>query len=352
MRLGTAVRLGLALSVAAALTVPGCHASGPAAPRTRSTATDAVRGVHDPAAIRRNGVYWLYSTGAGIPIRRSTDLVHWDTAGRVFGAAVPAWATTAVPGVQFPWAPDVSLIDGQYRLYYSLSTFGSQHSVIGLATNSTLDPGEAGYHWNDAGAVLESQPGISTFNAIDPNVALDERGDPWLAWGSFWGGIKLRRLDRTTGKLSASDSAVHSLAARAGTDATAGPTDAQAIEAPYIVRHGAYFYLFASYDLCCRGSSSTYNVRVGRSVAITGPYVDKAGVAMTAGGGTVVLESLGRVRGPGHCAVIGDGTRDYMLHHFYDDLVGGVATLQVRPVTWTADDWPVVGEPLAPPPVS
>ncbi|NUQ21056.1 MAG: arabinan endo-1,5-alpha-L-arabinosidase [Gemmatimonadaceae bacterium] len=295
---------------------------------------------------------WLYSTGPGIPIRRSVDLVHWDTAGRVLASAVPDWATAAVPGVQFPWAPDISLFDGRYHLYYSLSTFGSQRSVIALATNAALDPADARYRWTDEGEVLASSPGASSFNAIDPNVAFDELGRPWLAWGSFWGGIKLHRLDAATGKLSLTDTATWSLAARAGIGATSGPTDAQAIEAPFIVHHGAYFYLFASFDLCCRGSSSTYNVRVGRATTITGPYVDATGVAMTDGGGPIVLQGLGRVRGQGHCAVISDAKGDYMLHHFYDDLAGGTPTLQVRPITWTADGWPVVGEPLAPPPSS
>lgn len=354
MTMNRAGRERIRACLTAALLVPciaGCHGSSAAAPRqVPPPAIDAVRGVHDPALIKANGVFWLYSTGKGIPIRRSTDLIHWDTAGRVFATAVPPSAAAAVPGVEFPWAPDISLANGRYRLYYSLSTFGSQRSAIGLATNVTLDPADPRYQWADEGVVLQSSPGVSTFNAIDPNVAVDERGNPWLAWGSFWGGLKLRRLDAATGKLSTIDTTIYSLAARAGTDVTTGPNDAQAVEASFIVRHGTFFYLFASYDLCCRGSSSTYNVRVGRAAAITGPYADMSGVAMTAGGGTIVLQGLGRVRGPGHCAVISDGAQDYMVHHFYDDLAGGAATLQVRPVSWTADGWPVVGEPIAPPP--
>ena len=338
-----------ALAVAASLLL-ACRATPPSVPATPSPAFDATRGVHDPAVAKENGVYWLYSTGGGIPIRRSTDLVHWDTAGHVFAGAIPAWAPSVIPGVQSPWAPDISFFAGRWHLYYALSTFGSQHSAIALVTSATLDPADARYGWRDEGVVLESHPDTSTFNAIDPNVAFDAAGNPWLAWGSFWGGIKLRRLDAATGKLSATDSTTYSLAARVDTAARQGPLDSQAIEAPFLVRHGDWFYLFASYDLCCRGSASTYNVRVGRAHAITGPYVDAAGVPLTAGGGTVVLQSMGRVRGPGGESVLADSGRDYLVHHFYDDLAHGAPTLQLRPIIWDADGWPRIGDPLAQPP--
>lgn len=312
--------------------------------------TGAVRGVHDPAVIKQDGVYWLFATGRGIPVRRSRDLVHWDTAGRVFPDTVPAWARAAVPGVEFPWAPDVAFFNGRYHLYYSLSTFASNRSVIGVATNVTLDPADPRHRWEDRGAVVESATGRTPFNAIDPNVAFDDAGQPWLAWGSFWGGIKLRRLDAATGKLSTVDTVTHSLAARAGVDARRGPLDAQSVEAPFIVRRGGYYYLFASYDLCCRGARSTYNVRVGRARTITGPYVDANGVALTANGGTVVLAGSGRVLGPGHNAVLADGDRHYLVHHFYDAEARATPTLQIRPLLWGEDGWPRAGEPLTPPP--
>lgn len=331
------VAAALALAAAAA----GCAGNSPPEPRPAVPDTvSAVRGVHDPVIAKENGVYWVYSTGRGVPIRRSRDLLHWDSVGRVFTNATPPWALDSVPGVQFPWAPDIAYFNGRWHLYYSLSTFGSQRSAIGVATNAVLDPSDARYRWEDQGQVVKSVTGDS-HNAIDPNVAFDADGAPWLAWGSFWTGIKMRRLDPATGKLSATDTTLHSLAARG----TFG-----AIEAPFIVRRGAWFYLFVSFDACCQGSASTYNVRVGRASAITGPYVDRAGVAMMNGGGTVVLAGSGRVRGPGHNAVLQDGDRDYMVHHFYDDLARGTPTLQIRPITWSEDGWPQVGEPLALPP--
>ncbi|HET8656233.1 MAG TPA: arabinan endo-1,5-alpha-L-arabinosidase [Longimicrobiaceae bacterium] len=319
-----------------------------AAPACLRAQTGDVRGVHDPAVIQQGGTYYLFTTGRGIPVRRSTDLVHWTMEGRVFPAGLPDWAQAAVPGTRFPWAPDISFFGGRYHLYYALSTFGKNGSVIGLATNATLDPAAPDYHWKDEGRVLASVPGVSPFNAIDPNVAFDEAGRPWLAWGSFWGGIKMRRLDAATGKLSAGDTTTYSLAARAGVDAVRGPSDRQSIEGPFIIRHGGYYWLFASFDMCCRGAESTYNVRVGRAEQITGPYLDADGVPMTQGGGTVVLSGVGRIRGPGHNAVLVDGDRDWFVHHFYDADERGVSKLQIRPLTWTKSGWPVVGDPITP----
>ena len=95
----------------------------------------------------------------------------------------------------------MSYFNGKYHLYYSASTFGSNRSSIGLATNQTLDPTSDKYRWVDQGKVISSDTG-DDWNAIDPDVVLDEQHQPWLSFGSFWGGIKLRKLDQATGKLS------------------------------------------------------------------------------------------------------------------------------------------------------
>jgi arabinan endo-1,5-alpha-L-arabinosidase len=100
--------------------------------------------------------------------------------------------------------------------------------------------------------------------------------------------------------------------------------------------------------MCCRGVRSTYNVRVGRSSKVTGPYLDRSGKPMTEGGGTLILEGAGRVRGPGHNSILTEGARQYIVHHFYDADDNGRSKLQIRPLTWSRDGWPVVGEPLAP----
>lgn len=299
--------------------------------------TGAIRYVHDPVVIKHDEQYTLFYTGPGIPIRRSDDLVRWEEAGTVF-SMLPDWATREIPGVEFPWAPDISFYNDRYHLYYSVSTFGSQRSAIGLATTPTLDPNDPDYAWTDRGKVVESRPG-DDYNAIDPNVAFDEDGQPWLAWGSYWGGIKLRRLDAETGLLADEDTTVHTLAARPVEDA---------VEAPFIVRHAGYYYLFVSWDQCCEGTQSTYKIVVGRSEDITGPYVDRDGTPMAEGGGTLVLAGHGRVRGPGHNAVLAEGDRHYLVHHFYDAedaQEAGVSKLQIRSLVWGEDGWPLAGVP-------
>jgi arabinan endo-1,5-alpha-L-arabinosidase len=294
----------------------------------------AVRGVHDPCIIRAGDAFYLFSTGPGIPIRRSADLFRWERAGRVFDAS-PAWFAREVPGATGPWAPDIARFGGLYRLYYSVSTFGSNRSCIGLATNRALDPADPEYKWVDQGPVLRSSR-RDDYNAIDPNVAFDEDGRPWLAFGSFWSGIKLTRLDPDSGK-PVEPVQLISLAARPGSDA---------VEAPFLIRRRGFYYLFVSFDKCCQGVQSTYRVVVGRSPELTGPYVDRLGKPMVEGGGTTVVESAGRVRGPGHCAVLSEGGRDWLVHHFYDADNRGAQTLQIRPLRWGEDGFPVAGEPI------
>lgn len=304
---------------------------------------------HDPAIIRAGDVYYLFHTGRGVPFKRSRDLVHWENVGRVF-EEVPAWATEAVPAVRGSlWAPDIAFFNGRYHLYYSVSSFGSQRSAIGLATNATLDPGSPDYRWVDQGEVVRSIPEVSTHNAIDPNFVVDTSGQPWLNWGSFWGGIKMRRLDPATGLLSAEDTTLYSLAARRDPDDVTGPRNNQSIEGSFIVRRGDFYYLFVSFDRCCRGVRSSYNIRVGRAEEITGPYLDEHGVPMTEGGGMVVLAGAGRVRGPGHNAVLVEGDTYYLVHHYYDAADEGRSKLQIRPLLWSDEGWPMAGEPLASP---
>ena len=191
------------------------------------------------------------------------------------------------------WAPDISFFNNRWHLYYAVSNFGEQNSAIGLATNATLDPESPDYKWVDQGEVLRSHPG-DQWNAIDPNLVIDERGDTWLSWGSFWEGIWMRKIDRSTGQLDADDMNYHQLANR-----STGPDDTSAIEAPFIVFRDGKWYLFISFDQCCQGVDSTYNVHVGRSDALTGPYIDRDGVPLTEGGGSLILSAYGQWKGPG-----------------------------------------------------
>lgn len=297
--------------------------------------TGDIERVHDPRIAACEGKYYVFSTGGGIRIRRSADLIHWERLGTVF-EQVPAWSKKHVPEATGLWAPDISFFSGTYHLYYSVSTFGKNRSVIGLATNKTLDPNSKEYRWEDHGKVIESTPGVDDWNAIDPAVCFDEKQHPWLAWGSFWGGIKLQPLDATTGGLLAG-SKMTPIARRPSPDA---------IEAPSILRHGEWFYLFVSFDYCCKGVNSTYKLMVGRSRSINGPYLDRQGKSMLEGGGSVVLESNGPVRGPGHGGIFADRGKEYLIHHYYDARNRGIAAMQIREVVWTEDLWPTAAKTI------
>jgi arabinan endo-1,5-alpha-L-arabinosidase len=165
---------------------------------------------------------------------------------------------------------------------------------------------------------------------------LDAENRPWLAFGSFWSGIKLLALDPHSGK-PPEPAKLLAIASRPGTTA---------IEAPFIVRKHGFIYLFVSFDFCGRGVESTYKIMVGRSRDLTGPYRDRSGKLMMDGGGTLLLESHGHVRGPGHNSVLLDGDKDWLVHHYYDARAKGVPTLQIRPLTWGEDGWPRAGEPI------
>ena len=294
-----------------------------------------IRQVHDPTIIKEGDTYYLFSTRAGIAIRCSKDLMSWRLCGDVF-AHLPQWAVKDVQGVRGLWAPDVSYFNGKYHLYYSVSTFGSNRSSIGLVTNQTLDPTSDKYRWQDQGKIIGSNSS-DDWNAIDPNIVIDEEGQPWLSFGSFWGGIKMRKIDPATGKLSTADTTLYSLASRPRTPESPG-----AIEAPAIVRKNGYYYLFVSFDFCCRGTNSTYNVRVGRSRRITGPYMDRSSKLMTEEGGTIVVTGGSRWRGPGHCAILQDKDGEKLVYHAYDANARGTPTLRIASLIWDAEGWPTI----------
>ena len=295
--------------------------------------TGSVTPVHDPCIIKSEGYYYIFNTANRISIRRSADLNSWQYLGSVF-TSLPAWGVAEVPGVSNIWAPDIFYHNGTYYLYYSLSTFGSNRSRIGLATNTTLDRANPDYNWVDQGKVYESNPGQSNFNAIDPNVARDASGRFWLSFGSFWSGIKLVELDSTTFK-PAPNSRLYSIASRPGSTA---------IEAPYIVYKDGYYYLFVSFDLCCQGVNSTYRIMVGRSAQITGAYRDKNGAPLSSGGGSQVLAGFGRWRGPGHCAVLLEEDASWLVYHAYDAQNNGTPTLRINRLYWDQDGWPTLDE--------
>ena len=297
--------------------------------------------VHDPSIIREGDTYYVFSTnlgggaGAQIPWRTSKDMLHWEKGGYVF-SNMPAWAVDAIPGTGGIWAPDISYVNGQYLLYYACSTFGKNHSAIGLATNATLNPNAPNYKWQDHGLVLESK-NSDDYNCIDPNHVVDRAGKHWLTFGSFWGGIKTVQLDPQTGKPAIDNLQLYSLARR--------PKDGDApdaIEGAFVIERAGYYYLFVSFDFCCRGADSNYYTVVGRSRSVSGPYGDSNRYDMIDGNGTLVLknDSSSRWRGPGGCSILRDAGQDYIVYHAYDARRDGTPTLRIAPLVWSQDGWP------------
>jgi arabinan endo-1,5-alpha-L-arabinosidase len=321
--------------------------SAPSSPHAFNVEGD-VEGTHDPSIIKEGNTWYLFGTATEhpregeLPIRCSGDLHHWKRCGYVL-PGVPDWIKKESPETRELWAPDISYFDGEYHLYYAFSVFGKNTSGIALLTSKTLDPSGPDFHWVDHGLVLRSTL-QDDFNAIDPNLVIDTHGQTWLAFGSFWSGIKMRRIDRRTGKLSSKDTKLYSLATRAR-PANAPPPppnlppDWEAIEAPFVVHHGGYYYLFVSWDLCCRGTHSNYKTMVGRSRNVTGPYVDAKGVPMMQGGGTPLLVGDSRWVGPGGESVLlqksGD---DIIVFHAYDAHTGK-PSLQISTIAWVKG-WP------------
>jgi arabinan endo-1,5-alpha-L-arabinosidase len=297
---------------------------------------------HDPCIIKEGDTYYVFGSDIlgkegehHLPWKTSKDLLHWTFRGDLFDG-LPPWAQAAVPGTKAMWAPDISIINGRYHLYYALSTFGGNRSAIGLYTNSTLDPAQPGYAWKDEGLVFMSHE-FDDYNAIDPAQFQDLDGNHWLLFGSFWGGIKMIALDPATGKPRPGDREVHTLAHR--------PVPAHgpdAIEASFMIQRQGWYYLFASYDYCCKGVNSSYYVVVGRSRSIKGPYVGRDGRSMSDGFGELELRGDMRWRGPGHEAVLQTPEQDYLVYHTYDADHDGAPTLRLSPITWTPDGWPTV----------
>lgn len=296
--------------------------------------------VHDPVMIREGDTFYLFCTGMGISVFSSKDKTNWKKESPVFEFA-PGWAVEAIPGFKgHIWAPDISFHDGEYYLYYSVSAFGKNTSCIGLATNKSLNPADPQFKWIDHGKVIQSVPGRDLWNAIDPNLALDHQQTPWLAFGSFWGGMKLVKLapDR---KRIAEPEEWYTISKRERDFKTDDRDPGQgAVEAPFIFKRDDLFYLFVSFDFCCRGAESTYKIMVGRSDKIQGPYRDANGNRLDEGGGTLVLKGNTRYPGVGHNSVYTIDGEDLMLFHAYDMQNSGKPVLKIAKLKWNGDGWP------------
>ena len=209
-----------------------------------------------------------------------------------------------------------------FYLYYAASQFGTNNSGIGVATST--NPGNPN-SWQDHGSAILTSNGTD-YNAIDPDV-FNDNGTYWMAFGSFFSGIKLVKMSSMTSITGT----IYTLATRPG-------VQYNPLEAPSITKHNNYYYLFMAWDFCCKGTSSTYNTRVGRATSVTGPYYDQSGKRLDQGGGTLLLGNSGNQIGPGGADII-DGSSN-LAYHYYDANDSGKWKLAVKTLSWV-NDWPV-----------
>ena len=291
-------------------------------------ALDGQFGIHDPSTpVLCDGKYYTYGTGG-------TPLVSDD--GWTWRAGLRPLLTGA--------APDVIHIGDRYYMYIANPRLPAPQSAPPLAPggnpasrafvymiwSKTLDPNSPDYKWNEGG-VVDSSNGVEDSNAIDPGVFLDPAdGKLWLVDGSYIGYIRLVQLDPKTGlRINPKDKPIN-LAINC--------------EAPDLMYHDGWYYLLATHGSCCRGADSNYNIRMGRSRKVTGPYLDAEGVDMILGGGTKLIGSGGRLVGPGHFGLLdlGQGVMKFSMHWEADFDKGGASVLDIRPLLWK-DGWPVAG---------
>ena len=314
---------------------------GEQGPRRRPQFDPAHPSVHDPVMAKEDGTYYLFSTGRGISVMSSTDMKTWKRERPVFSEG-PAWAMELVPGFRgHIWAPDIIRHNGRWHIFYSCSAFGKNTSVIGHASTASLNPESPEYGWTDHGKVVQSVPGRDNWNAIDANIIIDEEGTPWMNFGSFWDGIKLFRLTDDL-NAPAQPEEWRTIARKRGSQSTETEPGDNAIEAPFIFRHGEYYYLLVSHDYCCKGVESTYKIAVGRAKEVQGPYLDKEGRRLDQGGGTIIARGNDRYAGVGHCAAYTFDGADYLIAHAYDLNKNGMSVLVVRPITWDSEGWPAI----------
>ena len=338
--------------------------------------------VHDPVMAKGDdGRFYVFSTGMGVSVMSSSDMKTWKKEKDVFTfvpkdvaqeedrgrrrppeadwtkSTIPHWAVDSVRGYWgHTWAPDIINHNGKWYLYYSCSTFGKNRSAIGVAINKTLDTSSPDYKWVDEGPVIVSHQHKDNYNAIDPNLIIDkETGAPYLTFGSFWDGIQLMRLGddmktpvsepttiarRIGRKLSLAEiDNVANFTIEGGDTIEAGEN---AIEAPFITYRDGWYYLFVSWDYCCRGRNSTYKTIYGRSRTIDGPYLDKEGRDMAHGGGNLLVGPCEEFFGIGHCSVYEFDGKWYFLSHAYDVKENGRAKIFLRELLFDKAGWPYI----------
>ena len=320
-----------------------CAAQGHRRGFQREAFTTETPMVHYPVMAKDGDTYYIYATVMDIQQMTSKDRKTWTVLPQPVMTVIPGWTTDSVPGFgNHVWAPDIIQWHDRWWMAYSCSTFGKNGSAIGLLSSRSL----AFNIWKDEGCIVSSQEKRDNWNAIDPNFVIDDDDTPWLVWGSFWDGIQLARLDTTMH--IAKGEKPRTIARRY--DPNFKPTEpnptskfagTNAIEAPFIFKHGGYYYLFVSWDYYCRGAKSNYRVAVGRSKSVEGPYLDREGKDMAKGGGTLFIEGDKKEwEAAGHSAAYTFDGQDIFICHGYSATENGAAMLIQRTINWSADGWP------------
>ncbi len=285
---------------------------------------------HDPAIAREDDCWWVFHTGTGLQVKSSTDGYVWRQKRPVFADPLSWWRDYA-PDMNYNdvWAPDIIQYNGKWWLYYSVSEFGKNNSAIGLVSTDSIKEG----NWQDEGVVISSDL-ITPYNAIDPNLVLDEGDNPWLVFGSWFSGIQLVAIDLEMMKPRDKDS-VTTIARRKIGGRAAG------IEGPVITYHDDYYYLFVSIDHCCQNVRSDYKIAVGRAREISGPYLDRNGIDMRDGGGTIIDAGNIRYNGVGGQDIYNN---ELLVRHGYDRNLRGLHVLLISDLNWDEEGWPAIGE--------
>ena len=273
--------------------------------------------IHDPSTIVEcEGKYYTFGTGGGGLI--SEDGWNWNGGGvRPGGGA----------------APDALKIGDRYLVVYGATgggLGGGHNGRILTMWNKTLDPTSPDFKYSEA-VVVASSDGTEDCDAIDPGLLLDPTdGRLWLCYGTYFGFIRLVELDPKTGLRMKGNKALDIA------------IDCEATDLMY---KDGWYYLLGTHGTCCDGANSTYNIVVGRSRKVTGPYLDNMGRGMLEGGGRMVLAANGRVTGPGHFGrvVIADGVEKMSCHYEADLDQSGRSVLGIRPLLWK-NGWPYAGE--------
>jgi len=287
--------------------------------------------VHDPVMIKEGDGYYIFHTGKGIPTKISNDKITWKRAGSVFSMNnLPAWHKVDIPNQDGNlWAPDIHFHNGKYFLYYSVSAWMNFNSSIGLATNTTLDSTNSKYKWVDEGQIISFKNGGEKVNVIDPNAFRDDDGRLWLFYGSYQAGLRMVELNSITGKLLNDPPQITTITTSLG-------------EGSFVIKGQGYYYIFASRGICCKGLQSTYQIVMGRSKNIKGPYLNKEGKSWVENNYSLFLAGDSTEPGRGHNGFFTEKDTTFIVYHAYTRAANGTSLLNIKPLYIDQEGWPTL----------